>query len=428
MNHSQSQSMSSPVESWDHPLRAVGVAGRTGPEAPDVEIVVPVYNEQDQLAPHIRRLASYVAEHLPVRVRITIADNASTDDTWSIAEKLAAEMPAVLAMHLAEKGRGRALRTAWAASDAKVLVYMDLDLSTDLAALLPLVAPLLSGHSDLAIGSRLAASSRVVRGLKRESLSRGYNFLIRAALATRFSDAQCGFKAIRADCAVVMLPLVQDNGWFFDTELLVLAEKAGLRIHEVPVDWIDDPGSTVDIAKTVTGDLRGIARLVRDLAGGRIPFGSISDQILTRGAPRSLAGQVLRFSAVGVISTLLYATIYLLGRDDLGALTANFFALGVAAVANIAMNRSYTFGLSGSGHRLRQQLQAFAVVVLGWVCTSSALLLIDAHHRGPRPVLELTVLVVANLVVTAVRFALMRSWFFRVGSTAPVRAGNQGPR
>ena len=150
-------------------------------------------------------------------------------------------------MHLTEKGRGRALKHVWTSSDAAVLAYMDVDLSTDLGALLPLVAPLISGHSDLAIGSRLARGSRVVRGAKREFISRSYNLILRGTLAARFSDAQCGFKAIRADVAERLLPMVEDTGWFFDTEMLVLAERAGLRIHEVPVDWVDDPDSRVDI-------------------------------------------------------------------------------------------------------------------------------------------------------------------------------------
>ena len=148
----------------------------------------------------------------------------------TVAHRLADELPGVRLLALPEPGRGRALRTAWLGSDAPVLVYMDVDLSTDLAALLPLVAPLISGHSDLAIGTRLARSSRVVRGAKREIISRSYNLLLRGALATRLSDAQCGFKAIRADVAAKLLPLVEDTGWFFDTELLVLAERSGLRI------------------------------------------------------------------------------------------------------------------------------------------------------------------------------------------------------
>src|SRR5207237_2884748 len=136
------------------------------------------------------------------------------------------------------------------ASRARVVAYMDVDLSTRLDAMLPLVAPVLSGHSDVAIGSRLAADARVVRGAKREVISRTYNLLLKATLRNRFSGAQCGFKALRSDVAEALLPLVEDDGWFFDTELLVLAEHNGLRIHEVPVDWVDDPDSRVDLAGT----------------------------------------------------------------------------------------------------------------------------------------------------------------------------------
>ncbi len=150
-------------------------------------------------------------------------------------------------MRLEQKGRGRALHQVWSDSDAQVLAYMDVDLSTDLAALAPLVAPLISGHSDLAIGTRLGRGSRVVRGAKREFISRSYNLILKTTLSARFSDAQCGFKAVRADVASALLPHVADTGWFFDTELLVVAERSGLRIHEVPVDWVDDPDSTVDI-------------------------------------------------------------------------------------------------------------------------------------------------------------------------------------
>ena len=169
-----------------------------------------------------------------------------------------------------QPGRGRALRAIWSQSDAEVLAYMDVDLSTDLNALLPLVAPLLSGHSDLAIGTRLARGSRVIRGPKRELISRCYNLLLHACMGARFSDAQCGFKAIRREQARALLPLTQDTGWFFDTELLVLAERAGLRIHEIPVDWIDDLDSRVDIVATALADLRGMARLGSGLARGSI--------------------------------------------------------------------------------------------------------------------------------------------------------------
>ena len=199
----------------------------------------------------------------PLSWRITIVDNASTDETWATARGLAARVPGVRAVHLGRKGRGLALRSAWLASDARIVAYMDVDLSTDLAALLPLVAPLVSGHSDVAIGSRLAPSSRVARGPKRELISRSYNLILRTVFGTHVRDAQCGFKAVRSDVARRLLPGVVDDAWFFDTELLLLAERNGLRIHEVPVDWVDDPDSRVDVRRTAMDDLRGVWRVAR---------------------------------------------------------------------------------------------------------------------------------------------------------------------
>jgi len=225
---------------------------------PTLDVVVPVFNEERDLEPSVRRLRAYLDDRFPFPARITIADNASTDRTWTIADRLRSDLHEVRAIHLDRKGRGRALRTAWLASDAPVLAYMDVDLSTHLDALLPLVAPLLSGHSQVAIGSRLAAGARVVRGPKRELISRCYNLLLRTLLGVRFRDAQCGFKALRADVARDLLPLVEDEAWFFDTELLVLAERAGLRIHEVPVDWVDDADSRVQVVATAAADLRGV--------------------------------------------------------------------------------------------------------------------------------------------------------------------------
>ena len=248
-------------------------------DAPVLDVVVPVYNEEIDLEPCVRRLHAYLAAEFPYPFRITIADNASTDATPDVARRLTSVLPSVAAVHLDQKGRGRALKHVWTRSDAAVLAYMDVDLSTDLGALLPLVAPLISGHSDLAIGSRLARGSRVVRGAKRELISRGYNLILRGTLSARFSDAQCGFKAIRAEVAERLLPMVEDTGWFFDTELLILAERAGLRIHEVPVDWIDDPDSRVDIVATAMADLRGIARLARALGTGRLPLAALREQL-----------------------------------------------------------------------------------------------------------------------------------------------------
>jgi glycosyltransferase involved in cell wall biosynthesis len=251
-------------------------------DAAAVEVVIPVYNEQASLEPSVRRLHGYLDAHFPLTWLVTIADNASTDRTWAVAKRLATELEGVRVLHLDEKGRGRALRKAWLASTASVVAYMDVDLSTDLDALLPLVAPLVSGHSDVAIGTRLAHGSRVIRGPKRELISRVYNLLLKATLHNGFSDAQCGFKAVRADVARTLLPLVEDDGWFFDTELLILAEHNGMRIHEVPVDWIDDADSRVDVRATAMEDLRGIWRVLRRFAAGE---GVVSDGSLPRREP-----------------------------------------------------------------------------------------------------------------------------------------------
>lgn len=226
-----------------------------------IEIVVPVFNEEAVLESSICRLVSYLDEHFPFDWAVTIADNASADKTWQIAQRLATEIPGVDALHLKEKGRGRALRAAWVGSTADVVAYTDVDLSTDLNALLPLVAPLLSGHSDVAIGSRLANGSHVVRGPKREFISRCYNFLLRTVAGAHFRDAQCGFKALRREAALALLDSVENDNWFFDTELLLLAERHGMRIHEVPVDWTDDPDTRVRIFATALEDLRGIWRV-----------------------------------------------------------------------------------------------------------------------------------------------------------------------
>jgi glycosyltransferase involved in cell wall biosynthesis len=226
-----------------------------------VDVVVPVLNEHATLAESIRTLHAHLSESLPWRWRLVIADNGSTDGTLMLAYRLARALHGVEVLHLDAKGRGGALRAAWSSSDADVVCYMDVDLSTDLNALLPLVAPLVSGHSDLAIGSRLAPGARVVRSAKRELVSRVYNRLLRVVLRTRFSDAQCGFKAVRGDVARRLLPAIRDDGWFFDTELLVLAQRRRLRIHEVAVDWVEDSDSRVDIVRTIATDLRGIGRL-----------------------------------------------------------------------------------------------------------------------------------------------------------------------
>jgi putative flippase GtrA len=380
----------------------------------DVDIVVPVKNEEHDLEPSVTRLVEHLRCAFPFSARVTIADNGSTDGTWLAACALEAKYPEVRAVHLDIPGRGRALHEIWSSSDAEVLAYMDVDLSTDLNALLPLVAPLLSGHSDVAIGTRLARGSRVVRGPKREIISRSYNLLLRTTLGAEFSDAQCGFKAIRADQARQLLPLVEDRGWFFDTELLVLAERAGLRIHEVPVDWIDDADSRVNIVDTALGDLRGMTRVGLGLARGTIKVPQLREPGIgpASGPSRGLAWQVPRFAAIGLLSTLAYIVVFLALHGFLGAQAANALSLLLTAVFNTAANRRLTFGVTGragaAGHHFRG-LIAFGVCL---VLTSGALMALHAGSASPGRGAEIAVLVAANLIATALRFVLYRSWVF----------------
>jgi putative flippase GtrA len=390
-------------------------------QLPQVEIVIPVRNEERDLAPSVRRLAAYLRETFPFTAQVTIADNGSSDQTWAVAQGLVGELgqDTVCAVHLDQPGRGRALHAIWASSDAEVLVYMDVDLSTDLNALLPLVAPLISGHSDVAIGTRLAATSRVNRGPKREVISRCYNLLLHVTLGVGFSDAQCGFKAIRADAARELLPLIEDTSWFFDTELLVLAERAGLRIHEVPVDWTDDPDSRVDIAATALADLRGIARVGYGLATGRLKVPLARDE---PPQPRTLAWQLPRFLAIGLASTVAYVILYLALRSFLPPLGANLVSLLITAVGNTAANRRLTFGIRGGADAAVHQARGLIAFLTGLALTSGALLALHAGDPGAGKAAEVGVLVLANLLATMSRFVLYRGWVFAGGRGGRGRA------
>jgi putative flippase GtrA len=367
------------------PDAASAAAPAEAPGRPLVEVVVPVHNEQRVLEASVGRLHRYLAASFPFAFRVTIADNASTDATWLLAKRLAERLPDVRAVHVAEKGRGRALRQVWSASEADVVAYMDVDLSTGLEALLPLVAPLLSGHSDLAIGTRLANGAAVVRGPRRELVSRGYNLLLRTAMRARFTDAQCGFKAGRTEVVRALLPDVEDQEWFFDTELLLAAQHHGLRIHEVPVDWVEDTDSRVDLVRTALDDLRGMARVARR--------------------------QLPSFAAIGVVSTVAYLGLFWALRSVTGAMAANALALLVTAVANTAANRRFTFGVTGRAGVWRQHLEGLVVFGLGLAMTTFALALLQ-RGGDPGRAAELAALVAANAAATLLRFVLLRSWVF----------------
>ncbi|MGD9795445.1 MAG: glycosyltransferase [Acidimicrobiia bacterium] len=369
---------------------------------PVLDIVIPVYNEEHVLESSVVRLRRHLSEVMPFSWRITIADNASTDGTWLVAQTLAALYDDVRLVHLDRKGRGLALRSAWLGSDASVLVYMDVDLSTGLDALLPLVAPLVTGHSDVAIGSRLAAGSQVARGPKREFISRTYNAILRTVFAVRFSDAQCGFKAIRADVARSLVPAVADNAWFFDTELLLLAEHNGLRVHEVPVDWIDDPDSRVHVASTAKDDLRGVARMARRFMSGH---GDV--ELPARVVPAivdDMGRQMVSFATVGTVSTAVSLTLFLFARPAMGALWANGLALGLTAVGNAWAHRHYTFGRGRD--RRHHYARSAAVFTAGLTVSSAALVVVRSSGGGSTA--EVLAVLAAWWATAIVRFSTLR--------------------
>lgn len=234
-----------------------------------VNVTIPVFNEEKILPSSIATLHTFLREHCRFEWEIVIANNASTDSTLEVARRLTNELKGVRVVHLDQKGRGRALKKVWSESQADILSYMDVDLSSNLYAFPPLIEALISGGFDIGIGSRLLKASTTRRSLKREIISRTYNLLVKSFFFTKFSDAQCGFKAITKGAAEKLLPKVEDTGWFFDTELLVIAEKSGYRIFDLPVSWVEDLDSRVKIISTAMDDIKGLIRVRRGFATGK---------------------------------------------------------------------------------------------------------------------------------------------------------------
>jgi len=418
---------------------------------PQLEIVIPVYNEARQLASSVTALRTFLDSRFPLTTVVTVVDNASTDDTWSIASGLSASLPGVEAIHLDRKGRGRALRAAWTASRSPVVAYMDVDLATGLEALLPLVAPLLTGHSDVAIGTRLAPGAHVVRGARREIISRGYNLLLRTALSNSCSDAQCGFKALRRDAVDAVLPLVEDEAWFFDTEVLITAQRLGLRIHEVPVDWVDDLDSRVAVANTAWLDLCGVARLMTPTSRRRAvdaraePMPGVVATTDTAPAPPAttavgdpqaprpdsavFADELLRFAGVGVVSTLAYVLLFALLESWIGAYAANAMAIVGCSLGNTAAHRGMSGTIRHGLGRLHRVIVGASLLGVSLIFTTVALLLtrsLGLDALAP----ELVAVTVANVLAAALRFAILRTWVFRPRFgvlTAPASGGTAGP-
>jgi putative flippase GtrA len=289
---------------------------------------------------------------------------------------------------------------------------MDVDLSTSLSALLPLVAPLLSGHGEVSIGTRLARGSRVVRGPKRELISRTYNIMLRVLLRSRISDAQCGFKALLRESALDLLPLVDDNEWFFDTELLVTAERLGLRVSEVPVDWVDDPDSRVDVVSTAAADLRGMWRLAGRAARARVRRQRFPDHDTFA---QATADQLLSFAGVGVLSTLSYLFLFAATRPVLGPIGSNALALALCTLVNTSIHR--TLAGRATGQRSASARPRFAAAAAGLFALSAGVtttaLVICGLTVGSSLTAELIAVTLANGAAAIVRFAVLRAWVFR---------------
>lgn len=373
---------------------------------PTVDVVIPVYNEEEILRTSVAALVDHLEAGFPFHWRIVIADNASTDATPSIAAEICASDARVRHLRLEEKGRGRALRTAWSESDADVVVYTDVDLSTGLTGVLPLVAPLVSGHSDLAIGSRLSSASVVARGPKREIISRCYNLLLRIVFAVRFRDAQCGFKAARTDVVKALLPAVQDDAWFFDTELLLIAEFNGLRVHEVPVDWIDDPDSRVDVRSTAVADLRGVWRMMGRFVSGdaSVDLGELERTPLAD----DLGRQTVSYLVIGVVSTLVSLGIFLALRDEIGAPWANAIGFTATALGNNWANRRWTFRRRSDEDRRWRMATTLMIFLASLVGTTLAIASVEGNRAS-----EIAVLALSWAAAAVIRFVILRAWVYR---------------
>jgi putative flippase GtrA len=347
--------------------------------AAQVDIVVPVTTEQRDLELSIIRLHSFLAGTFPFTAHVTITAAGPHDGTWALARRLADTYPEVSAMRADAASRGPALRAAWAASESEVLAYLDPDLSIDLAALVPLVSPLVAGDADVAVGTRLTPGARPQAGPRREVTSCGYSLLVQAGLGTGLADTQCGFKAITRASARTLLAGTSDTDWFFDAELIALAERAGLRIREVAVN---KPGG-------------------RDLAPRA-----------QRHRARWLRGPLARFAAIGLVSTVAYAGIYLALRQVMPAAAANAVGLLITAVANTAANRRFTFGVGGRAHAVRHQLRGLLAFGAGLALTTGALIILSVADRKAGSSTELAVVIAASIAATLLRFGLFSNWVF----------------
>ena len=371
------------------PASTVHTLADTSQPHPTLDIVIPVYNEQDDIVDAVRRLDAHLRANVPYPARITVADNASTDGTVRRAVSLTESVDGLRVVHLDEKGRGRALNAVWRDSDTDIVAYCDVDLSTDLNALMPLIAPLISGHSDIAIGSRLSNGSRVERGMKREFISRSYNLILRTAMRARFSDAQCGFRrcapTLPANCCRTSRTPAGSS-----TPNCWSAERIGLRIAEVPVDWIDDPNSSVDIVATAVADLKGCARVGRALVDGTLPVAELRASM----EPVAPSRPARRGRPVRIVRSVGAVLCGGCGVDDRvrGAVPDAALAVRCAGVQLCGTGYfggvqhrgqpGFSFGVRGTENVVKHQVFGLGIFMFGWVVTAGSLFVLHAWVPG----------------------------------------------
>lgn len=384
-----------------------------------IDVAVPVHNDADALNACVARLHGHLAESLPLPWRITIVDSASTDGTWQSAQDLAERFSGVTAMRLEAEGRGRAVRAAWGASAAPVLAYVDVQLSTDLNAFLPLVAPLLSGHSDVAVGSRFSRGARVTHAAGRGRNSRAYGRVLALTLGTGVRDTQCGFKAVRADVARLLLPAVKDNAWFFDTELLVLAERLGLRIAELPVDWTGSPDAPAGGRPLRRHHLRGMWRLAKPLwlrrvnveLGGSVP----------RRRPVGKGHAVFRFLRIAMCCAALYLAVFLALQPAVGAYWANGLTLTVVTLVCGGANRRYGHGSRAYVTSRYRWVKTTAGFVGSLAGTTAVLKILFLSSIKPSLTVQATVATLIAALVISIRLSFV---FERASSDDHEKPGN----
>ena len=370
-----------------------------------VDVVVPVHNDAEALNTCVPRLRDHLVGSVPLPWRITIVDSASTDGTWQAAQDLADRFSGVTAMRLEVEGRGRAVRAAWEASEASVLAYVDVHLSADLKAFLPLVAPLLSGHSDVAVGSRFSRNARMVHSPGRGLNSRGYSRLLTLALGTRVRDTQCGFKAVRADVARVLLPAVRDNTGFFDTEFLVLAERLGLRIAELPVDWTGSPDAPASGTPVARHDLRGMWRLTRTLWLRRVNV-ELGESVPRR-RPVGNANAVFWFVRLALCCAALHLAGFLALHPALGAYWANGLMLTTVTLVCGCANRRYSHGRRAYVASRYRGVKAIAAYAGSLVGATAVLKILFLSTVTPSLTLQATIATLIAVLIISLRLSFI---------------------